>query len=368
MTLLDDAIRTVASGAASALVIGGIYCSALEACDETMDIARADAWSVAFAKWRDAQPSMIAFRAESLAHRAPLMQLRGTWRDALDELEPVIEWLDQRPERAAAGLAYYQRGELHRLRGEHDEAHAAYQEAATRGHEPQPGLALLWLAEGRIDTAADETRRLLGQVAPRTHRSRMLLASTEVLLAGGHVAEARACAEELSRIDSELCTSLSYAASTNAIGAVLLGEDRPVQALVALRDAMTTWEELGARYHAARARVLIAGAHRELGDEAAVKSDLLAAAHAFDVLGARADRVHAEEFFRRKADAAEPFLTAPQLDVLRLLAAGMSNAAIAESLDRSEAVIAKVVVAILYQLRALSREHVADRARLLGLV
>lgn len=195
----------------------------------------------------------------------------------------------------------------------------------------------------------------------------MLPASVDILLAAGDVSEARACAEELSKLDAELRTPLSYASSTNAIGAVLLCEDKPQQSLVALRNAMTTWEELGARYHAAKARVLIAAAHRELGNEAAVKSELIAAAHSFHVLGAATDRLHAEEFYRRNAKPEEVFLTPRQLDVLRLLALGMSNTAIAESLAMSAPVVAKAIKTIFYQLRVLTREQAAERARKLGL-
>ncbi|HEY7861553.1 MAG TPA: LuxR C-terminal-related transcriptional regulator, partial [Gemmatimonadaceae bacterium] len=368
MAFLDESVAAISTGASSSVVTGGIFCSALDACDEAMDIRRADRWTSAFRQWRVTQPSMIAFRTEALAHRVSLMLLRGAWRDALDELTTLIQWLDERSDRPAAGLAYYQRGELHRLRGEHDAAHAAYLEALKRGHKPQPGLAQLLLAQGEIVSAAEETRRLLAQTTLQPNRSRVLLASVEILLAAGDVSDARACAEELSELDAKLRTPLSYATSTHAIGAVLLCEDKPQPSLVALRDAMTTWSEIGARYHAARARVLIAAAHRELGEEAAVKSELTAAAQSFDVLGAAADRLHAEEFYRRGANADDPFLTARQLDVLRLLALGMSNLAISESLALSAQAVAKDVTSVFYQLRVLTREEVAKKARDRGLL
>lgn len=368
MALLDESMASIAQPMTSPIIVGGIFCSALDACGETMDIRRADQWTAAFTTWRDSNPSMVAFRAESLAYRVALMQLRGAWRDALDEIASILEWLDSLSTPAAAGLAYYQRGELYRLRGEHDAASIAYQEAAKRDHKPQPGLAQLWLAQGQIEKASEEIRRLLVQATQRPQRARILVASVEILLAGDHVPEARACAEELSRLDAALRTPLSYAVSAHAIGAVLLCEDRPKQAIVALRDAMTAWSELGARYHAAKARVLIAAAHRELGDEVAAKAELLTSAHAFDALGAAADRAHAEDFYRRKANPDDTFLTARQIDVLRLLALGMSDAAIAESLGMTDAVIAKEVIAIFQQLHVLTREQAAERARARGLI
>ena len=51
------------------------------------------------------------------------------------------------------GRAYYQRGELHRLRGEFDKAEEAYRQASELGRKPQPGLALLRLAQGDVDAA-----------------------------------------------------------------------------------------------------------------------------------------------------------------------------------------------------------------------
>ncbi|HXT49243.1 MAG TPA: hypothetical protein VN717_11435, partial [Gemmatimonadaceae bacterium] len=343
MALLGESVEVIEGSTSSPVVTGSILCGALAGCEETMDVLRADRWSTALTNWRASQPSMIAFRAESMTHRVSLMQLRGAWRDALDLLTPLIQWLDDRSDRPAAGLAYYQRGELHRLRGEHEAAYAAYREATSRGHKPQPGLAQLVLAQGDVEKAAEEIHRLLVQMTSRSQRSLMLPASVDILLAAGEVRDARMCAEELLKIDAELRTPLSYASSTHAIGAVLLCEDKPQQSLVALRDAMTTWEELDARYHAARTLVLIAAAHRELGDEAAVKTELIAAADAFDVLGAAADRLHAEKFYRSNAKAHDPFLTSRQMDVLRLLALGLSNTAISESLAMSAPAVAKEV-------------------------
>lgn len=368
MALLGESVEAVAGSTSSPVVTGGILCSALAGCEETMDVLRAERWSTALTDWRASQPSMIAFRAESMAHRVSLMQLRGAWRDALDLLTPLIQWLDDRSDRPAAGLAYYQRGELHRLRGEHEAAYAAYREATSRGHKPQPGLAQLVLAQGDIEKAAEEIHRLLVQTTSRSQRSLMLAASVDILLAAGEVSDARTCAEELLKVDAELRTPLSYACSTHAIGAVLLCEDKPQQSLVALRDAMTTWKELGARYYGARALVLVAAAHRELGDEAAVKAELIAAADAFDELGAATDRLHAEKFYRRNAKTYDPFLTSRHMDVLRLLALGLSNTAISESLAMSAPAVAREVTAIFYQLRVVSRTHAVKQARRHGLL
>lgn len=367
LAMLDESVATAASGT-TAVVAGNVYCSALDACEETMDVRRAERWLALLIKWRGAQPSLVAFRAEALAHHVSLMTLRGAWRDALDDLTLLIAWIDERSDRSDGGLAYYQRGELLRLRGDHDAAESAYLEAAKRGHTSQPGLAQLWLAKAQIDKATSEIHRLLRRVSMRQERAHLLLPSVEILLAADRVDDARACAEELSRLDAELRTPLSYAASTHAIGAVLLYEEEAEAALVALRDARSGWQELGSLYHAARVQLLIAAAHRNLGNETAVKIELLAAASEFEVLGAAADRLHAENFYRRNAPADATFIIARQLEILRLLALGMSSAAIAEALAMRETVVLKETTAIYHQLRASTPGQAVERARGLGLI
>src|SRR2546425_8057315 len=105
------------------------------------------------------------------------MQLRGAWEDAMQEADRAVAWLRDPPHQSAIGMALYQKGELHRLRGEYKAAADCYREANQFGHEPQPGLALLRLAEGKTSVADAAIRRAIEEAPDRAardgdHRSR----------------------------------------------------------------------------------------------------------------------------------------------------------------------------------------------------
>ena len=165
----------------------------------------------------------------------------------------------------AAGAAFYQRAELHRLSGQFTDAEQAYRSASHWGREPQPGLALLRLAEGRADAAVAGIRRVLDETDDRTGRSRLLPAYVEIMLAVSDVAAARTAADEVSEIAAQLGAPLLRATAAHAAGAVLLAEGRSRAALAALRPAWTSWQELEVPYQAARVRVLISLACRVPG-------------------------------------------------------------------------------------------------------
>ena len=182
-------------------------------------------------------------------------------------------------------MALYQQAEVHRLRGEFAEAEEAYRQAGQWGREPQPGLAMLRLAQGQVDAAAAAIRRV------RTKRTtwwpgQQVGRFVEIMLAAGDLGAAGAAAEELAQIADDLGALLLHAVSGHANGAVLLGEGDARAALVVLRRALAAWRELDAPYEAARAQVLIGLACRELGDRDAAEMELDAACLVFRQLGA----------------------------------------------------------------------------------
>src|SRR5207247_747157 len=128
-------------------------------CAAESDERRAREWTAALNRWCETQPGLVAFRGNCLVYRAEIMQLHGAWADALAEAHKAREWLSRLPARLAAGAAYYQLGELHRLRCELAKAEAAYREASAAGRSPQPGLALMRLANGQLEAAAVAIRR-----------------------------------------------------------------------------------------------------------------------------------------------------------------------------------------------------------------
>jgi DNA-binding CsgD family transcriptional regulator len=364
LALLDEVMISVTSDEVSPIVAGDVYCSVIEGCQESFDLRRAQDWTQALSRWCESQPDLVPYRGHCLLHRAELMQLRGAWEDAMDEVRQASARLAARPGRPSVGAALYQQGELHRLRGEVAAAEAAYRQAGDAGREPQPGLARLWLAQGRIRAAHAAIRRAVDEADDTVTRSRLLPALVEVTLAADDVPAARAGAGELARIAQELGAPLLRALAAHAQGAVLLAEDRPQDALGPLRRAWSDWQELGAPYEGARVRVLLALACRRLGDEETARMELDAARRVFQRLGAAGDVAR----LSGRPDARTGGLTARELQVLREVAAGKTNRAIAGELFLSEKTVARHVSNILGKLGLPSRSAATAYAYENGLV
>lgn len=355
VALLDESMIAVTAGEVSPLTAGSVYCSVIESCRETLDLRRADEWTSALSAWCESQPNIALFRGTCLLHRAEVMQLRGRWQDALNEALRACERIAPPEPKLLAGAAQYRAAELHRLRGEFSEAEEGYRKASEHGYAPQPGLALLRLAQGRVDAAWAAVRGAASEVREPVSRAPVLAALAEVALATGDVAAAAAAAGELSQISDRHGAQLLRAMCGYASGSVLVAEKQCDKALSLLREAWKDWHQLDVPYEAARTSVLIAAACGALHDQDTCDLELLAARQAFASLGAAPDLARAEALLQHRAPGNNTPLSVREIEVLKCLASGATNREIASALHISEKTVARHVSNIFTKLDLPSR-------------
>lgn len=362
LRLLDEAMVTVTSGELSPMVTGLVYCGVIDGCRQVYALRRAREWTEALSRWCAEQPELVTFTGECLVHRAEILQLHGAWRDALEEARSARRRFAEISDPGAAGQALYRQGELHRLRGEFDAAEEAYREASLRGVEPQPGLALLRLAQGDHRAALAATRRAVEEATDGVQRTRVLPAHLEVLLAAGEVSRAREVCGELEELAADYGSDLLDAVVAHSRGAVELADGDPEAALGPLRRAFRAWRDMEAPHEGARTRVLLGLACRALGDHDTARLEVEAARETFRRLEAGPDLARLEALTEQDRTGGTHGLTPRQLEVLRLVAEGHSNRAIAAELVISERTVERHVSDVLLALEVPSRTAAAAYA------
>jgi DNA-binding CsgD family transcriptional regulator len=360
LSRLDEAMLPVVERDTSPRATSMMYCSAIATCHEAREFGRAREWTHALGAWLDSQPRLGgAYFGNCRIYRAYLMCLRGSWREALDEVAFVCDDLSGNFGQLVAGHAHYQLAEIHRLLG-NPEADASYRRAAELGAQTQPGLSLLRLAQGELDKAVLGIRRALAETSGQLERLDLLTAAVTIMLAAGDIDAARQATAELAGIAAVYTTPGVQADFAAARGAVALSDGDPATALPLLRSAARSWREIDAPHAVARVSVLIGLACRAVGDEDAAEVELTSARSTFARLGARPD-VHRVEELLHPTRALGP-LSAREIEVLKLVAAGKTNHAIAAELFVSERTVHRHISNIFDKLGVHSRTAAASYA------
>jgi class 3 adenylate cyclase len=321
LSLLDEATACAMCGDLRAHSAGLVYCITISSCQDVGDYRRAAEWTEAANRWCD-KLDLSGFPGACRIHRAEALRLRGDWPAAEAQALAACEEL-QDFDRHITANGYYEIGEIRRRRGDFAGAEEAFRIANETGRDPQPGLSLLRLAEGKVDAALAGITRSLQDTADPLTRLRRLPAQVEIALASGDVRTARASAEEAEQIVDAYKIGNQRAAAFDATihfarGQILVAEKDWDGAAAALQHARSEWQKVGAPYETARARMLLGTAYGRTGDEHAAVAELEGALATFEKLGARLDEAYVKERLGR-VEARRTFLFTDIVDSTRLL-------------------------------------------------
>jgi class 3 adenylate cyclase len=321
LALHDEASAAAVCGELKPFATGLVYCLTISSCQDVGDFRRAAEWTEQANRWCD-QADVSGFPGTCRLHRAEIMRLRGDWPAAEQQAVAACEELSDFDRFITAG-GYYEVGEIRRRRGDFAGADEAYATANELGRVPQPGLALLRLAENKRDVAVSGIKHYLAEAEAPFARLRALPAQVEIAIAARDLKTARAAAEELEEIVDTYKIGERRAPAFDAtvhvaFGRIKLAESDWEGALACLRRGRNEWQKVGAPYEAGQAQMLLGTALRQSGDEESARIELEAALRAFEKLGAETDVARTKELLGR-GEARRTFLFTDIVDSTKLL-------------------------------------------------
>ncbi len=300
LSLVDEAAAAASGGELTPFGAGNIYCITISVCRGVADYRRAGQWTEAATRWCDRE-AVTGFPGVCRVFRAEIMRLRGDLSEAEAEARTAIETLTAFGMRISMGSGYNEIGEVRMRLGDLDGAEEAFEQAHQLGKEPQPGLALLHLARGRVDAARASIGTALTDQQDPLGRARLLPARVEIAVAAHDLMDAREAADELLEIATTYDKPMLHAAAHQALGITLAFEEDATAAIAELRKSVRHWTEAEAPFEAASARRSLGVAHRAAGDEASAVMELKAAKAAFEGLGALPEAERCDEMIRAGA-------------------------------------------------------------------
>jgi DNA-binding CsgD family transcriptional regulator len=352
---LDEAMLGVMAGSLGPLWAGDVHCTVIHYCHELGDLTRMRAWTEAMNRWSAPLSETFLYAAVTRVHQLQLLATEGSWdlveREAGELSRGLVGshgWV--------AGEGYRELGDIRRLRGDAPAARAAYDRATNLGVTPQPGPALLALADGRAGEALAALHAALGE-SGRMGRARLLLPIVEVALRAGDTALARAASDELRTTAALHGTPGLRAWAAHAEACLDLHRGNWDGALARLEAAGDLYRGQRARYATARVHELAALAHEGRGDAMLAQAERATATAIYDRLGA------APDVARLVPHRPPGGLTEREVEVLRRVVRGASNREVARELVISEKTVSRHLANLYAKAGVSSRTAAAAWAR-----
>jgi class 3 adenylate cyclase len=327
--LMEEASVAAISGELSPLASGVIACTMISACRDLTDFGRASEWIQATDRYCQSQ-DVAGFPGVCRLHRGEVLIASGGWQRGEQEIVRATTELERYRATPVIADGHYALGDVRRLRGDLEAAEAAYRQAHAMGRTPQPGLALVRLAEGKVRAASSAIEAALEEaIGDRWARARLLSAQVEIAISAGDRERARDAADELAETVATYPSPTMTASVHVSHGRVLLADDDPAGAARELRAAIRSWREAPNPYELARTRALLAQALVAQGDDEDAGLELEAARSEFVRLGAALDEAAAA---RAAQAAAERRLPATQARMTFMFTDIVGSTRLAEAL------------------------------------